>query len=320
MRTIFTVLLLACPAFADLRPAETGKVKFQAADDQKAVAERYRLDPVEFAYQLRPQRELVVSGVEIYDLRFPSPVKSPHESNNTVYAEYYLPKGKGPFPGVIVLDILDGSQVVSRGIANVLAQNGVAALCVQMAYYGPRRPTGEKVRLLSPNIDQTMDAIRQTVLDNRCAAAWLAARPEIDAKKLGIHGTSLGSFMGALTAAAEPRLHNVSLLLGGGGLVDAYWDHPQAKPLLKALAVAGVDKEVAKKLIAPADPITYADQLKQRNLLMIAASRDDIVPPSAAKALWEATGKQKIVWYNSTHVGAAVYLFEATNHIVKHFK
>ena len=81
-----------------------------------------------------------------------------------------------------------------------------------------------------------------------------------------------------------------------------------------------MDKETAKKVIAPADPITFADQLKQRNLLMIAASRDDVVPPSAAKALWEATGKQKIIWYNSTHVGAAVYLFEATNHIVKHFK
>ncbi|HVK11211.1 MAG TPA: prolyl oligopeptidase family serine peptidase [Gemmataceae bacterium] len=320
MRTTVLLLALAVPAFAELRPAETGRVKFKAIDDQKAVADRYRLDPVEFEYRLKPQRELVVSGVEVYDLTFPSPVKSPHESNNTVYGEYYVPKGKGPFPGVIVLDILDGSQVVSRGIANVLAQNGIAALCVQMAYYGPRRPAGEKVRLLSPDLDQTMAAIRQTVLDNRCAAAWLAARPEIDAKKLGIHGTSLGSFMGALTAAAEPRLHNVSLLLGGGGLVDAYWDHPRAQPILTALSIAGVSKDMAKTAIAPADPLTYADRLKQRNLLMIAASRDDVVPPSAAKALWEATGKQKIVWYNATHVGAAVYLFEATNHIVKHFK
>ena len=55
-----------------------------------------------------------------------------------------------------------------------------------------------------------MDAIRQTVLDNRCAAAWLASRPEIDAKKLGIHGTSLGSFMarpdGRGRAAAQQRV------------------------------------------------------------------------------------------------------------------
>jgi len=319
-RTLFAALLLACPALAELKPLEKGKCSFKAIDDQKDVVERYRLEPMEFEYQLKPQRDLVVSGIEIYSLTFPSPVKSKHEENNTVHAEYFLPKGKGPFPGVIILDILDGSQIVSRGIATVLATQGIAGLCVQMPYYGPRRPADSKVRLLSPDVTQSLEGIRQTVLDNRCAAAWLASRPEIDTKKLGIHGTSLGSFMAALTAAAEPRLNNVSLLLGGGGLVDAYWDHPQAKQFLQVLAYWGGDKASLKKAIAPADPLTYAENLKKRNLLMIAASKDDVVPPSAAKALWEATGKQKIVWLNATHVGAVFYLFDATEHIVKHFK
>jgi len=318
--TLIACLVFAVPAFADLKPAEKGKVTFKPVGDQADVAERYRLDALDFDYELKPKRELVVSGIEIYDLTFPSPVKTKFKENNTVHAEYYLPKGKGPFPAVIILDILDGSQVVSRGIATVLATNGIAGLCVQMPYYGPRRPAEGKVRLISPDINHTMDAIRQTVLDNRCATAWLESRPEIDKKKLGIHGTSLGSFMAALTAAAEPRLNNVSLLLGGGGLVDAYWDHPRAKPLLQALAVLGADKDAVKRVIAPADPITYAETLKKRNLLMIAASRDDIVPPECAKCLWEATGKQKIVWLNATHVGAALHLFAATDHIVKHFK
>jgi dienelactone hydrolase len=314
------LLALAGPALADLRPAETGKVTFKPVDDQAAVAERYRLDKTEFAFDLKPKRELVVSGIDIYQLTFPSPVKTEHECNNTVYAEYYLPKGKGPFPGVIILDILDGSQVVSKAVATVLAANGVAGLCIQMPYYGPRRPAEGKVRLISPDVDRTMDGIRQTVLDNRCAVAWLESRPEIDKTKLGIHGTSLGSFMAALTAAAEPRLNKVSLMLGGGGLVDAYWDHPQAKPYLAFLASIGADKDTVKKVVAPADPLTYAENLKKRDLLMIAASKDDVVPPAAAKALWEATGKQKIVWLNSTHVGAAMYLFDATDHLVKHFK
>lgn len=318
--TLLTALLFAIPTLADLKPAESGKVKFTAIDDQSSVAERYRLEPYEFEYQLKPKRELVVSGIEIYDVTFPSPVKTKYAENNTVHAEYWLPKGKGPFPGVILLDILDGSMVVSQGIATVLTAQGIAALCVHLPYYGPRHPPGEKVRLVSPDLNQSLDGIRQAVLDNRCATAWLESRKEIDAKKLGIHGTSLGSFMAALTAAAEPRLNKVSLMLGGGGLVDAYWDHPQAKPYLQVVALWGGDKESLKKAIAPADPITYAENLKKRDLLMIAASRDDVVPPAAAKALWEATGKQKIVWFNATHVGAALYLFDATEHIVKHFK
>ena len=43
------------------------------------------------------------------------------------------------------------------------------------------------------------------------------------------------------------------------------------------------------------DPITKAANLHGRSVLMIAAKRDEIVPPSAATALWEALGKPKIL-------------------------
>jgi dienelactone hydrolase len=310
--------MIAAPVGANEFAAEDGKVTFRPAKDDRAP-ERFRLGEYAFEYKLRPKRDLPVSGVEIYTLTFASPVKSPHEENNTVYAEYYRPKGKGPFPGVIVLDILAGDQSLSRGIARHLAQNGIAGLFVQMAYYGPRRsPKGP--RLLSPNIEQTMEAIRQTVLDNRCATAWLESRPEIDAKRLGILGTSLGSFLSALTAAAEPRLGRVVLLLGGGGLVDAYYEHPKAKPFIQFNNLIGLTKDKLKKAIAPADPITYADLLAQRKMLLIAAKRDDIVPPAAAQQLWEATGKPPIIWLDSTHVGAALYIFDVALPIVNHFK
>ncbi len=134
--------------------------------------------------------------MEIHYLRFPSPVTTDCPENNTVFAEYYRPQGPGPFPGVIVLDITAGNQDLSRLIANCLAQNKIAALFVQMAYYGPRRPAGSKRRMMSTNFPQTIENVRQTVLDVRRATAWLAARPEIDAKRLGIHGTSLGSMVG----------------------------------------------------------------------------------------------------------------------------
>src|SRR5206468_4240476 len=148
-------------------------------------------------------------------IRFPSPLTCDCPENNTVYAEYYRPKGAGPFPAAVVLDITGGDQSLTRTISNCLAQNRIAALFVQMAYYGPRRPPGSKRRLMSANVPQSMDAIRQTVLDIRRATAWLEARPEIDRKRLGIHGTSLGSMIGALAAEMEPKLSRVSIALGG---------------------------------------------------------------------------------------------------------
>jgi hypothetical protein len=38
-----------------------------------------------------------------------------------------------------------------------------------------------------------------------------------------------------------------------------------------------------------------------------------------AVAMWKATGEQKIVWYDCTHYGAAVYFLDAMQYVVKHF-
>lgn len=292
------------------------------ADDPKTlIVERYRLKEYSGEYKLALRYDLRHSGVAVYDLTFPSPVKSNIPENNTVYAQYFVPRGKekGKVPAVIVLDIMQGNQVIARSEAMWLAQNGVAALVVVLPYYNERRPPNSRMKLVSTDIPRTLEGIRQGVLDCRCAAMWLASRPEVDADSLGMVGTSLGSFLTALTAANEPRIKNVCLILGGGGLVDAYYDHPKAKPVTEWIDLLG-GKNFVKKLIAPVDPITYAAQLKDKNLLMIAAKNDEIVPPKAARALWEVTGKQRIVWLDAGHITAAFYTMSVLCEIRDHVR
>ncbi len=147
MHAIIATLLLPllCPAVgAD----EHGTVYFEPLGDQKDIPERYRLERHQFRFEMSLVKELPVSNVKVYALRFPSPVKSPDPENNIVHAEYYRPNRPGPFPCVVVLDITGGDQTLSRVIARHLAQNGIGGLFVQMAYYGPRRPSGSNKRLL----------------------------------------------------------------------------------------------------------------------------------------------------------------------------
>jgi dienelactone hydrolase len=310
---------LAEAASVDRPAVEKGTVHFKPAGDQKNIPERYRLKAHRFSYRMEQIEDLPLSGLTIHHLTFPSPVRSDCKENDTVHAEYYRPRGKGPFPCVIVLDITAGDQSLSRFIATHLAQNNIGGLFVQMAYYGPRRPAGSKLRLLSPDFKRTTEGIRQTVLDLRRATAWMESRREIDATRLGIMGTSLGSFVSALTGEMESKLRRVAVLLGGGGFVDAYWDDPRAKSFRKVWQALGGTKESAARLVAPIDPITCAANLKDRRFLILAAKRDDIVPPQMAEALWKATGKQKIVWYDCTHYGAAFYLLSGLQKVVKHF-
>jgi cephalosporin-C deacetylase-like acetyl esterase len=297
----------------------SGTFRFDPCDDDRCgVADRYTMPAREFKYTLTLRHDLPCTGVRVYDLTFPSSVKTEVPENNTVHCELFLPPGEGPFPAAVVLDILQGNALIARGQCMWMAQHGVAGMVVYMAHYGPRRPPGGKARLISTDIPKTIAGIKQTVLDVRCAVAWLASRREFDHDNLGLAGTSLGSLVGALVAANEPRLKNVCLMLTGGGLVDAYYDHPKAEPYRPYVDALG-GKFTLKLLINPVDPLTYAKQLRGKNLLMICAGRDDVVPPSAAKALWEATGKQRIVWFDCTHVGAAVFLMpmlrEMTDHV-----
>lgn len=321
------ILIGLLPAIAPAQsaaPMVRGEVRFVADDVANGVPERYRLESHTFRYEQQLKYDLANSGVEVHDVRFPSAVSTPHTVNNTVHCELFVPKAANlaaRVPAVLVLDILDGQGIVSRGEAMWLAQHGVAAMTVVMPYYGPRRPsTPAGIRLLTPDIDRSIANIRQTVLDCRRAAAWLADQPFTDTDRLGLIGTSLGSFMGGLTAAAEPRIKTVCLLLGGGGLVDAMYEHPKAAPFTQGLKLLGITKEQLRERIAPADPLTYADRLKAKRLLLIAASQDDIVPPSAMTRLWEATGKPKLIWYDATHVGSIVYFLPAMSEIITHLK
>lgn len=317
---VLTGLAGSVPAGAADADLEKGTAKFCVIGDQKNVPERYRLQEHTFDWEMKPKTELPQGAGRIFNVCFPSPVETATKENNTVHAEYYRPAGPGPFRAVVVLDITGGDQALSRTISAYLAQQKVAALFVQMAYYGPRRPAGSDLRLMTTDVNHTLGAIRQTVLDVRRASAWLENRPEIDGKNIGILGTSLGSFIGTLSAEMEPRFNRVAVLLGGGGLVDAYYDDPRAGDFRKLYEALGGTKEKLAKAIAPVDPLTHAANLKDRKVLIIAAKRDEIVPPKAAEALWQATGKQKIVWYDCTHYGAALYAVPALGHVVKHFQ
>jgi dienelactone hydrolase len=314
--SVVVVLFAAAQVFAGPKP-ETGTIQFTADDEKAGVPERFRLKPHAFDYTLTHKYELTHSGVDVYALTFPSPVTTKHANNNTVHGEFFVPKGARKRPAAVVLDILDGTQVVGRAEALWLAQHDIPALVVHMAYYGPRR-VGSKERLLSPDVAKSVANITQTVLDCRRAFAWLATRPEADADKLAILGTSLGSLVGGVVAGAEPRVTAACLLLGGGGLVDSFSEHPMAGPVLVSLAVVGLTKDKLKALIDPVDPLTYADRLKGKRLLLIAASRDDVVPPAAMRRLWEGTGKPPLVWVDETHIGAAVHMFQMMRAVVTH--
>ena len=140
--SVLLLPLLTAPVLA-AEPV-TGTVSVDCNGDAKCgIPERFRVHTHTFEYKLTLRHELRQSGVKVFDLTFPSPVKTDIPENNTVHAELFMPAGEGPFPACIVLDILQGNALIARSQAMWLAQHGVAGMVVYMAHYGPAPPAGE---------------------------------------------------------------------------------------------------------------------------------------------------------------------------------
>ena len=310
MRCGLVLLAVQAAVSADAAPWQTpeeaawtsGEVAFPASQHpgEGDVPEPFRLQPHRFGYRQKPlgpvSQRLAISIVE-----FPSPVTTPYPKNNTVHCEYYQPLGGHCGRGVVVLHILGGDFNLSRIFCNQLAQHGVSALFLKMPHYGPRRPANEQQLRRDMQPQDAVGRMRQAVLDIRRATAWLGDRPEVNADELGVFGISLGGITSALAAEAEPRLKHVCLTLAGGDLTTIAWESPEAQRVQQAWSQRGVTREELAQALRPVDPLTWADRLHDRRILMLNAKDDQIIPRSCTNKLWLALGQPPIRWYEGGH-------------------
>jgi cephalosporin-C deacetylase-like acetyl esterase len=298
-----------------------GVIYHQPPARKAPCPDQFKLKPDPFRF-LQTAPFTITSKLNVSNVTFPSPVTTPHEKNNTVHCEYYrpTPDTDGKVPGVIVLHILGGDFALSRVFCLALSNNGVAALFVKMPYYGPRRQPGVDVRMVSSDPRQTVAGMTQAVLDIRRAAAWLAAQKEIDREQIGICGVSLGGIMAALAATAEPRISKVCPILAGGDVGRIAWESAEVRGVRDRWVEAGGTQESLAQLLRRVDPVTYAANVKDREILMLNAKDDEVIPRACTESLWEAFGRPRIVWLGGGHYSAARNIFYALRLVVDFFK
>ena len=208
--TVTLIVYLLLTSFLQAHEKTTGTVDYQPLDDPQKVPVEYHLDAHQFPFEMELKKSHEKEGYNVYTVRFPSVVTTKFIENNTVHCEWYRPNGPGPFPTTVILDILGGDQKLARVQSAYLVQKGIACLFVQMAYYGPRRPPGSKVRLLMPDINHTLGAIRQTVLDVRRAGGLARLSARSGSEAAGHHWHLAGLFHGHVD-----RRDGTSLQKGG---------------------------------------------------------------------------------------------------------
>jgi len=233
-----------------------------------------------FSYRIESAAEK--AGYVVYRLTYPSPVVTAVPENNTVPAEYYVPKGMRPEdpkrPAVISIHILDGNMELVRMTCTVLATHGVPAILFKLPYYGERGPTGGP-RVLAADPKLFVSALTQGMEDVRRTIDVLASRPEIDPERIGITGISLGGIVAATAAGREPRLSRAMLVLAGGDLMTIIHHARETEELSRLIRGLPADRRSRlEESIRSVDPLAHAALLRPRaergKVLMVNAAED----------------------------------------------
>jgi fermentation-respiration switch protein FrsA (DUF1100 family) len=175
---------------------------------------------------------------------------------------WYLPAA-GKAPAVLVCNGNGGDRSMRAALAVALNRMGLSVLLFDYRGYGGNlgRPSEEGL-----------------AADARAAQAWLAARPEVDPQRIVYFGESLGA---AVTIGLALQRPPAALVLRSPftSLADVAEVHYPWLPASRLL----VDRYPSIERIASVSV----------PLLVIAGDRDDIVPESLSRRLYDAAGEPK---------------------------
>ncbi|MFA5335395.1 MAG: BamA/TamA family outer membrane protein [Candidatus Omnitrophota bacterium] len=275
-----------------------------------AFAQDYVMDPASF-YDYEKgappcEVEIKESAGEYthFSLSYQCSVKTDYP-DNSVYLDFYEPKGREKYPVIIFLShIAGGIPEIEGEFCRSLASGGIGVLLVQTAYQ-KNYSFGRK--WLAENLkengeDAIVQLFRQIVIEARRGIDWVETRPRADRQKIGAMGISLGGIAVPVLAGVDDRVKSMVILLGGGGMGDIIWNGFATRLFKERLEEEGIrSAEELDKKVRLIDPLTFADRIKGRPVMMINANFDTSIPHANTLKLWKALDKPKLIWIPTGH-------------------
>ena len=220
-------------------------------------------------------------------LRFPSAYTTPHAENNIVHARWFPARStSGPPRAVVVLPQWNSDRGGHIGLSRLLARFGISALRLSLPYHDDRMPP-ELTRadyIVSSNIVRTVQVCRQAVLDAKRAIDWLVLQGY---ERIGILGTSLGSCLAMLTTAHEPRIRAQALNHVSPWFADVVWRGLSTRHVREGLD-GHVELPRLRDLWRPISPLSYLDQVRHAQTLLVYARYDLTFPVDLSRTLVDA--------------------------------
>ena len=196
---------------------------------------------------------------------------------------FLRPRGNGPFPCVLLLHGLNtDKEVMMRFFGRPLAAKGIATLALDAGLHGERKdPTRKPDGLAFGQI------VGGSITEYRLALDYLARRKEVDSRRVGLLGYSMGAIIGSILSGVDERIGATVLCVGG----------EVVRPYFSAIPVA------LRGLAETISPSNYVGHISPRPVFFINARQDRVISEAAAKALQNAAKAPKqVLWVDSGHI------------------
>jgi hypothetical protein len=212
----------------------------------------------------------------ILSIQFRSPLPLGIEKSDDVVLDWHLARdatGRSiAGPAVVVLDILNGGNLVAGYIAKTLAKSGIHGFVLHM-------PLTSQRSLADGKIDWAafLPALRQAAGDARRARDVIAALPLVTGP-IGIQGTSLGGFVATLAASIDNAFDPVVLALTGGDVFGVLTTGKMdAARVRQRLLSVGYDDTKLREWLWQIEPLRVAHRLDPNRTWLFSARFDQVV-------------------------------------------
>lgn len=214
-----------------------------------------------------------------------------------------IPKaGEPPYPCIVFLHGYGGRKEDVLPLASIFSTHGYSAFSIDAPFHGERSEPGKV--LYSPEPEELKANVVQTVLDLRRGVDVLETREDVDRRRIGYAGGSMGGIIGALFVSVEPRVKAAVIVVGGGNLPLMIREskHYSVPPIRARLRELGVSYEKLGEILAPVDPLNFIHLFSPRPIQFHCGLYDDIVPAETQRQLAEKAREPKeVYWYEAGH-------------------
>ena len=200
--------------------------------------------------------------------------------------------GAARHPAIVVVHGLGSSKEDTVLLAVALARRGYATFAIDLDAHGERR-LGSGRTIADLSLAEMRHSAAVSVTDLRRGVDYLATRPDVDKTRVGCIGISLGGVYGAVFAGVEPRIGATALWSAGGDWGILLTESRQYFAVKRRESGKTPDADTVRQVLRDVDPMTYAARIAPRPLLLLAGTRDAIVPNAATDALFDAASDPK---------------------------